>query len=100
MAFGSAGPSTIFTSMCFHWAPNTAMPSAVNRSTTCAGGKTGASCGGDVGGRGWADAESIDGAMASTVPATSLARSWFLMVVLPFLMTDAVRAQPPTVFDA
>jgi hypothetical protein len=22
------------------------------------------------------------------------------MVVLPFLMTDAVRAQPPTVFDA
>src|SRR6516164_9959650 len=74
MAFGSAGPSTIFTSMCLHWAPNAAMPSAVNRSTTCAGGKTGASCGGDVGGSGWAEAASINGAMASTAPAAPAAR--------------------------
>src|SRR5262245_134597 len=50
------------------------MPSAVNRSTTCAGGKTGASCGGDVGGSGWADAASINGAMASTAPAAPAAR--------------------------
>src|SRR5262249_1745310 len=90
MAFGSAGPSTIFTSICFHWAPNAAMPSAVNRSTTYAGGRTGASCGGDVGGSGWADAASIDRAMASIVPATSLARSRLLMVVLPFLITPPI----------
>src|SRR5215470_10680383 len=98
MAFGSAGPSTIFTSICFHWAPNAAMPSAVNRSTTYAGGRTGASCGGDVAGSGWADAASIDRAMASIVPATSLARSRLLMVVLPFLMTAHARraaTQPP-----
>src|SRR5262249_23265262 len=84
MAFGSAGPSMIFTSMCFHWASNAAIPSAVNRSTTCAGGRTGASCGGDVGGSGWADAASINGAMASTAPATSLARSQFFMLHPPF----------------
>src|SRR5215472_14612033 len=96
MAFGSAGPSTIFTSMCFHWAPNAAMPSAVNRSTTYAGGRTGASCGGDVGGSGWADAASIDRAMASIVPATSLARSRVLMVVLPFLMTARASAAAAT----
>src|SRR5262245_27996692 len=83
----------IFTSMCFHWAPNAAIPSAVNRSTTCAGGRTGASCGGDVGGSGWADAASINGAMASTAPTTILARSQFFMSILPFLMTDSRAAR-------
>src|SRR5262249_18355697 len=69
---------------------------AVNRSTTSAGGRTGASCGGDVGGSGWADAASIDRAMASIVPATSLARSRVLMVVLPFLMTARASAAAAT----
>ena len=38
----SAGHSTIFASFARHCAPNTADPSAVIRSTTCAGGTNGA----------------------------------------------------------
>src|SRR5213594_2687737 len=34
IAFGSAGPSTIFASIVFHRAPNAPLPSAVIRSTT------------------------------------------------------------------
>src|SRR5262249_44070508 len=41
-----------------------------------------ASCGGDVGGSGWADAASINGAMASTAPATSLANHSFSWSIL------------------
>src|SRR5215470_2149351 len=82
MAFGNAGPSVIFTSMDFHWAPNAAMPSAVSRSTTWAGGSCGAICGGDVGGSGWAET-AIRDAVASTAPATSVARLLWRMVVLP-----------------
>src|SRR5213593_3218068 len=37
MAFGSAGPSTIFASIVFHRPLNAVMPSAVIRSTTCDG---------------------------------------------------------------
>src|SRR5215470_3767090 len=89
MAFGNAGPSVIFTSMDFHWAPNAAMPSAVSRSTTWAGGSCGASCGGDVGGSGWAET-AIRDAVASTAPATSVARLLWPMVILPRCSTFIV----------
>src|SRR5256885_6182807 len=85
MAFGNAGPSMIFTSMLFHWAPNAAMPSAVSRSTTWAGGSIGACCGGDVGGSGWADTASIKDAVASTAPASRVARLLWRMVIPPLL---------------
>src|SRR5215510_9064889 len=80
MAFGSAGPSTIFASMCFHWALKAAMPSAVIRSTTCAGTSAGAICGGDVGGSGCADTAMIKEAVASTAPASSVATFFWSMV--------------------
>src|SRR5262245_11778210 len=83
MAFGNAGPSMIFTSMLFHCAPNAAIPSAVSRSTTWAGGSIGACCGGDVGGSGWADTANIRDAVASTAPANSVARLLWRMVILP-----------------
>jgi hypothetical protein len=38
----NAGHSTIFASIPFHRAPNTADPSTVIKSTTCAGGSNGA----------------------------------------------------------
>src|SRR5215470_455259 len=68
--------------MCFHCAPNAAMPSAVNRSTTCAGTSAGAICGGEVGGSGWADA-AVREIVASMAPASSAARFLRYMVVLP-----------------
>jgi hypothetical protein len=37
--------------------------------------------------------------MASTVPAISLTRLWLPIVVLPFVTTEAVRAQPLTMLD-
>src|SRR5882757_5056924 len=86
MAPCSAGPSTIFASMCFHCALKAAMPSAVNRSTTCAGTSVGASCGGDVGGSGWADTASIRDALASTAPARSVARLLWRMIIPPLLL--------------
>src|SRR5882724_1942113 len=42
MASVNAGHSTIFASIPFHCAPNTADPAAVIKSTTCAGGTSGA----------------------------------------------------------
>ena len=42
MESDSAGHSTSFASIPFHRAPNAAEPSAVIRSTTCAGGTRGA----------------------------------------------------------
>src|SRR5215210_7199211 len=52
MESASAGHSTIFASFPFHRAPNTADPSAVMRSTTWAGGSSGAigGCGMSKGG--------------------------------------------------
>src|SRR5215475_1970619 len=61
--------------MCFHWAPNAAMPSAVMRSTTFAGTKTGAICGGEVVCGAWAAAwlANVSGTVTSVVQARSLA---------------------------
>jgi hypothetical protein len=42
MASVNAGHSTIFASIAFHWAWNTADPSHVIKSTTCTGGSNGA----------------------------------------------------------
>src|SRR5262249_47466743 len=66
--------------MCFHWAPNAVMPSAVIRSTTCAGTSAGAICGGEVGGNAWAEAwvANVSGTVTSAAqvmsPATLLVR--------------------------
>src|SRR5712691_9948360 len=87
MAFGNAGPSTIFASMVFHCARNAAMPSAVIRSTKWAGTRDGAMTGSGAGATGAAGAcaaaiVAIVMGTAPTAHATSRRRS-FLSIVSP-----------------
>src|SRR5258708_3845686 len=83
--------------MCFHWAPNAVMPSAVVRSSTCAG----AICGGEVGCGAWAEAwvANVSGAVASAAQAMSPATLWVRMVSSrwyppPTRQHDARRLRP------
>src|SRR5712692_8308722 len=73
MAFGNAGPSTIFASIVFHWAPNALMPSAVIRSTTCDGTRVGGICG--AGGAGAAAGTCAPATVAIIMGTTNTAQA-------------------------
>src|SRR5436309_12475439 len=89
MAFGNAGPSTIFASMVFHCARNDAMPSAVIRSTKRAGTRDGAKTGsggaGAAGAGGACAAAILMEAAPSTEHATSQQKS-FVSIVSPLIV--------------
>src|SRR2546426_10678797 len=96
MAFGNAGPSTIFASMVFHCAWKAAMPSAVIRSTKWAGTRDGAITGNGAGAAGAAGAcaaATVMGTAPSTAHATSRRRS-FLSIVSPFIVHQTVDIEP------
>ena len=107
MAFAIAGPSTILASIVLHCAPNTADPSGVIRSTTCAGTREGGICG--AGGVG-ATAEVavacpaaivgvIMGAVANAAHVTSRMRS--CLRIFPPLVIQVSRFEflPPRAYS-
>src|ERR1700736_587935 len=87
MASINAGHSTILASMPLHWAPNTADPAAVIKSTTCTGGTRGATGSGGA----------SKGGVVGKTEAVGLVRL-FAGIALSFLRLtlDLLDASPAT----
>src|SRR5436853_2331811 len=92
MAFGNAGPSTIFASIVFHWAPNALMPSAVIRSTTCDGTRVGGICGaGGAGAAGGAAGTCAPAMVAIIMGTTANAAQAMMNLTRSFLRISSSR---------
>ncbi len=84
MALGMCGISTIFTAMCFHCAPNAAIPSEVIRFTVRAGGSAGAIVGAGTGAGACAAARpEIIAATAASPTHANVLRKSDLRIVSP-----------------